>query len=165
MVIFSTNALYAVLSVVFIVISGCFVLFILEVEFLAFILMLLYIGAITVLFLFVVMMTQSNKDKSTRFNTGALVSNSFLIMIFGFKCFHLSFVFNTQIDRSIKLFTFKFLNYSGVDYSFTNTLLLNGDSVIFLSIFTQKYYLFLIVSVILLFSMIGSIVLCSRNNL
>jgi len=91
LVIFSTNALYSILSLAFTVLSTCAILFLLEVEFLSFILILLYTGAITVLFLFVVMMVRLNVDKATEFNIMLSFSNGILFILFLFKCFHFSF--------------------------------------------------------------------------
>lgn len=41
---------------------------------------------------------------------------------------------------------------------------IENDILIFLNIFTQKYFFFLIVGLILLFSMVGSIALCVTIN-
>ena len=62
MVIFCQNSLYSILSLVFTIVGSCYILFSLQVEFLTFLLLLIYIGAITVLFLFVVMMLQLHQD-------------------------------------------------------------------------------------------------------
>ena len=64
MVIFSRNALYSILSLVFLIVTGSCFLLLLEIEFLSFIILLLYIGAISVLFLFVVMMLRLGKTNS-----------------------------------------------------------------------------------------------------
>ena len=64
MVIFSRNALYSILSLVFLIVTGSCFLLLLEIEFLSFIILLLYIGAISALFLFVVMMLQLGKTNS-----------------------------------------------------------------------------------------------------
>lgn len=64
MVIFSSNALYSILSLVFLIVTGSCFLLLLEIEFLSFIILLLYVGAISVLFLFVVMMLQLGKTNS-----------------------------------------------------------------------------------------------------
>lgn len=62
MVIFSSNPIYAVISLIFVILGSSCILFLLKVEFLAFILLLIYIGAISVLFLFVVMLLQVNMN-------------------------------------------------------------------------------------------------------
>ena len=55
-VIFSRDPLYSIISLVCFIVSSCLILFLLKIEFLTFILLLIYIGAISVLFLFIVMM-------------------------------------------------------------------------------------------------------------
>jgi NADH:ubiquinone oxidoreductase subunit 6 (subunit J) len=39
-----------------------------------------------------------------------------------------------------------------------------NDAIIFLSLFTQKFYFFVLVGIILLFAMIGSIALCVKQK-
>ena len=78
--------------------------------------------------------------------------------------FHI-LISNQQQSTAITLFFYQFLNYSSVlNYTSINNLLVSGDSVIFLSIFTQKYFLFILISIILLFAMVGSIVLCIQEK-
>ena len=48
---------------------------------------------------------------------------------------------------------------------YTPLTLLGGDSIIFLNLFTQKYYFFLTVGFILLFAMVGAIALCIRKKI
>jgi len=69
MIIFCRNSLYSIISFIFLIIGSCFILFSLNVEFLIFILLLIYIGAISVLFLFVVMMLHLDEiEKKTTIN-------------------------------------------------------------------------------------------------
>ena len=164
-VVFSSIPFYSILGLIGIILNGCFILFLLRVEFLAFILLLLYIGAIAVLFLFVVMMLQSSTENSQKLNISWISSSGVLYSVFCIKLFYFLFYFNGQLSTAITLFSYQFLNYSSVlNYTSINNLLVSGDSVIFLSIFTQKYFLFILISIILLFAMVGSIVLCIQEK-
>lgn len=165
MVIFSSNVLYSILSLVFLIVTGCFVLLVLEVEFLSFIIMLLYIGAIAVLFLFVVMMLQLNKNNAKQLKMSFLGADGILYLLFGFKCIFFIFYLNQKLSSFISLFSYQFTTFQHEgSYSFVNSLLVGGDSLIFLSLFTQKYYFFVLVGIILLFSMVGSIILCINQT-
>ena len=62
MVIVSRHAVFSLLFLVLSFISSSFVLFLLECEFLALIFMLIYVGAIAVLFLFAIMMLESKSN-------------------------------------------------------------------------------------------------------
>ena len=94
MVSFCRNSLYSIISLVFLIVGCCFILFYLEVEFLTFILLLIYIGALSVLFLFVVMMLkldQSEKQSNSKFTTFS--KNYLLYAILGLKLFCFIFFF------------------------------------------------------------------------
>ena len=164
-VIFSSTPFYSILGLICIILNGCFILFLLRIEFLAFIMLLLYIGAIAVLFLFVVMMLEASTNHSQKLNISCFSSSGILYSVFCIKLFYCLFYFNNQLSTALNLFSYQFLNYSSVlNYTSINNLWISGDSVIFLSVFTQKYFLFVLVSIILLFAMVGSIVLCIQEK-
>ena len=161
MVIFSRNALYSILSLVFLIVTGSCFLLLLEIEFLSFIILLLYIGAISVLFLFVVMMLQLGKTNSKMIQMSFLSADGVLYILFLFKLIFFIFYFNLKISNFISLFSYEFNNFNhNMYYSFSTPLMIGGDSIIFLNLFTQKYLFFILIGIILLFSMVGSIVLC-----
>ena len=58
MVIYAQNPLWSILSFIATIIGSAFILFFLQIEFLTFILLLVYIGAIAIVFLFLVMMLE-----------------------------------------------------------------------------------------------------------
>lgn len=165
MVIFSSNVLNSILSLVFLIVTGGFILIILEIEFLSFIIILLYIGAIAVLFLFVVMMLQLNKNTSKYLKMSFLSSDGVLYLLVGFKIFFFIFYLNQKLTDFVSLFSYQFYTaHYDTNYTFVNFLLVGGDSVLFLGLFSQKYYFFILVGIILLFAMVGSIVLCINKR-
>lgn len=164
MVIFSRNALYSILSLVFLIVTGSCILLLLEVEFLSFVILLLYVGAIAVLFLFVVMMLQLSKPHSKMIQMSFLSADGILYFLFLFKLLFFIFYFNLKLSTFISLFSYSFNIFNSDNYySFSDPLMICGDSIIFIIIFTQKYFFLIIVGLILLFSMIGSIVLCIQD--
>lgn len=72
MVSFCRNSLYSIISLVFLIVGCCFILFYLDVEFLTFILLLIYIGALSVLFLFVVKLLKPKKTLSINIHSISL---------------------------------------------------------------------------------------------
>lgn len=110
-VIFCRNSLYSILSLIIIIVSSCFILFTLKIEFLAFILLLIYIGGILVLFLFVVMMLQLYKDKK-QITTFYLCQNYLIYAFLFIKFIIFIFYFNKIFCSSINLISFEHLKYN-----------------------------------------------------
>jgi NADH-quinone oxidoreductase subunit J len=86
MVIFVQNPVYSVLFLVLSFISASCILFFLECEFLSLLFIIIYVGAIAVLFLFVVMMldvktTNFSKDTVKYFPFGIFVGFAFLFEV------------------------------------------------------------------------------------
>ena len=108
MVVFCSNLLFAVFGLVFIVIFSCCILFLLHVEFLSFIMMLIYVGAMVILFLFVIMMLQLNLvELDTQLLT--VFNSSFLIYFFLIlKCLYFLIIFNKKLSILIYLLSFEF---------------------------------------------------------
>lgn len=166
MVIFCRNSLYSIISLVFLIVGSCFILFTLKVEFLTFILLLIYIGAMSVLFLFVVMMLKLDKlDKQSLLNTYRLSKDYFVYLIISIKLCCFIFYFNKKLCLSLNLFSLEFIRYNN-DMENCHHFVFNSrnDNIIFLSLFSQKFLFFIIVGFTLLFSMIGSIALCLTKN-
>jgi len=86
MVIFSQNSIYSVLFLVLSFVSSSSLLFLLECEYISLIFIIIYVGAIAVLFLFVVMMLDIKtvylaKDSLKYFPFGSFLGVIFLIEI------------------------------------------------------------------------------------
>ena len=154
MVIVSKNTVHAVFFLILDFISvGCLFLMI-GAEFLGMIMLIVYVGAVAVLFLFVVMMLNVAEQKqswfrgkkSTHIPVGLIVSiiilSEVLVVIGGWK--YKANFFST--DSII------------IDTNFSNTHQLGNV------LYTDYIYLFQIAGIILLLSMIGAIVLTYRKR-
>ena len=165
MIIFCRNSLYSIISLVFLIVGSSFILFSLNLEFLIFILLLVYIGAISVLFLFVIMMLQLDKiERKLTFKFD--VSKDFLLcLVLILKFSYFIYFFNMKLCLSLTFFSLEFIQYNKDSDICPHFLFLGkSDSIIFLSLFSQKFYFFIIIGFILIFSMIGSIALCLVKN-
>ncbi len=158
MVIFCRNSLYSILSLVLTIVGSCCILFSLKVEFLSFIIMLIYIGAITVLFLFVVMMLQLHKDSEESLNSFMYTQNSIVYFILCFKILGFIYYFNKKLSSSLTLVSFEFIKDTDILVNFIGSS--NSDTIHFLGLFSVKMVAFIIVGFVLLFSMVGSIAVC-----
>jgi NADH-quinone oxidoreductase subunit J len=163
MVIFCRNSLYSILSLIIIIVSSCFILFSLKIEFLSFLLLLIYVGGIAVLFLFMVIMLQLYKD--TKQTTIFFLSQNYLLCIFlCLKFVVFIYFFNKVFCSSLNLISFEYLKYNKDNNLFFN-IIWNTDTLIFLNLFTTKAFLFFILGFTLLFSMIGSIAICLNQKI
>jgi NADH:ubiquinone oxidoreductase subunit 6 (subunit J) len=158
MVIFCRNSLYSILSLVLIIVGSCCILFSLKVEFLSFIILLIYIGAITVLFLFVVMMLQLHKDSQESLNSFMYTQNSLVYFILCFKILGFIYFFTKKFSSSLSLISFEYIKDKDIMSNFVGHT--GNDTIHFLSLFSVKINIFLIVGFVLLFSMVGSIAVC-----
>jgi NADH:ubiquinone oxidoreductase subunit 6 (subunit J) len=166
LVIFCKNSLFALINLIFLIIGSCTILFYFKIEFLAFILLLIYVGAITILFLFIVMMLQLNEKETTVKESFYLsLNNCFLYVILLIKLSFILFYFNKKLALSMNKFSFEFIKYNTDINLFYKSIFFNSKDInFFLSLFTQKYFFFIIIGIILLFAMIGSISLCLKSK-
>ena len=154
MVIVSKNTVHAVFFLILDFISvGCLFIMI-GAEVLGMIMLIVYVGAVAVLFLFVVMMLNVAEQKqswfrglkSTHIPVGLIVSiiilSEVLVVIGGWK-YKANFISTDTIN---------------IDPSFSNTHQLGSV------LYTDYIYLFQIAGIILLLSMVGAIVLTYRKR-
>jgi NADH-quinone oxidoreductase subunit J len=154
MVIVSKNTIHEVFFLILDFISvGCLFIMI-GAEFLGMIMLIVYVGAVAVLFLFVVMMLNVAEQKqswfrglkSTHIPVGLIVSlvilSEILVVIGGWK-YKANFISTDSII---------------IDSNFSNTHQLGSV------LYTDYIYLFQIAGIILLLSMIGAIVLTYRKR-
>ena len=153
LIITSKNSVHSVLFLVlnFIITTG--ILLILEREFLALSFLIIYVGAISILFLFVIMMldikvVNSTKDLLKYFPVGSLIGIIFFLEIF-------YIIFNTFIKNSYStgFYSNSYTNwFKSIDYVIDITAL--GQII-----YTHFVIQFLLAGIILLLSVIASIIL------
>ena len=158
MVVFSRNTVYSVFFLILVFISISILFIMIGAEFLGMIMLIVYVGAVAVLFLFVVMMlnvsekrnqqtktTGLNKNLSVGFIVGAVIFLELIVVIGGWK-----YKSNFVTLSSINLNTIK-----------SNTHALGNI------LYTDYIHLFQISGIILLVAMIGAITLTfnKRENI
>ena len=151
MVILSRNPVHSVLFLILCFFNSAGIFLILGAEFLAFILVIVYVGAVAVLFLFVVMML----DVEFKSMTSTVISYLPIGMTIGVI---------VLAELMLVLFTWK------RDYSVTDNLSITTDKqysnteIIGLVLYTDNILFFQLAGLILLASMIGAIVLTVNHR-
>lgn len=85
MIVFSQNSIYSVLFLILSFVSSASILFLLECEYIALIFIIIYVGAIAVLFLFVVMMLDIKTVYLAKYSLKYFPLGSFIGIIFLFE--------------------------------------------------------------------------------
>lgn len=147
LVIFSRNTIYSALFLVMTLFSVAGIFLLLEAYFLAAVQVIVYAGAIMVLFLFVIMLL--NLEKETKFFS---FSNPKILLVSFFSIVFLGFIF-TLIAGSVNLLNSGAEIYSG----------LGSVENIGLSLFTKYLLPFEITSLLLLVALVGAVLLSKKS--
>lgn len=161
LVVILPNPIYALICLILVFFNVALFLLSINVHFLAMIYLIIYIGAIAILFLFVIMMfnLRELQQQSAQINDYSFLSTSFVICFLVLSKFYsllvnsiFTFVeYDTYFTEFIKI-KFNSLNYF-LTYQHTDTLLFGT------LLYDYYSYLFLFSGLILLTSMLGAIIL------
>lgn len=151
MVILSRNPVHSVLFLILCFFNSAGIFLILGAEFLAFILVIVYVGAVAVLFLFVVMML----DVEFKSISSTVISYLPIGLTIGVI---------VLAELMLVLFTWK-RDYSAIDnLSITTDTQYSNTEIIGLVLYTDNILFFQLAGLILLASMIGAIVLTVNHR-
>ncbi|MBS92011.1 MAG: NADH:ubiquinone oxidoreductase subunit J [Rickettsiales bacterium] len=159
LVVFSSNPVHAVLFLIFTFFNSAILFLLFNAEFLAMTLIIVYVGAVAVLFLFVVMMLNINDSLMKEGFLKYFPFGLLLISIF-FGELYMIFESNTFFTPSDVKISISDLASSGID----------NTKSIGLFLYTDYFIVFQISGFLLLLAMIGAIVLAHsekqniRNN-
>lgn len=166
LVILVPNPIYALLALIFVFLNTALFLLSMQIQFLAFIYLIIYIGAIAILFLFVIMLfnLRSLKKSDLKIKDFSFLTISFkLYFFFGLKFFMIiALDIWNLIEHSSYINNFTVYNKFDLQYFLTYV---HWDILLFGNLFYTYYvYLFLVSGMILLTAMIGSIVLALSTS-
>jgi NADH-quinone oxidoreductase subunit J len=161
MVIFAQNPVHSILFLILTFCNASFILILIGAEFLGLIFIMVYVGAIAVLFLFVVMML----DIRRRSNEKSLYRDIFLTIVVGFVFIFEMFV---MLENSYTLFDSILTEIQQMGYIHLYYILkfkiLGGIKILGLLLYTEYSYYFFISGLVLLVAMIGAIILTLNKN-
>ena len=158
--ILSKNPIYSIFSLILSILSAAIILLLSKIEFLAYIFIIVYVGAIAVLFLFVIMMLNIKVSQST-------------IVDFSTWEFYCLLLFFPKMMLMVKVVIESYffeINYYSREISEINDLLqinkIYSDVYIFSNLLYDHFaFVFLLSGVVLLISMIGALVITSNKNI
>nr|YP_010316755.1 NADH dehydrogenase subunit 6 [Batrachospermum sp.]UNB13408.1 NADH dehydrogenase subunit 6 [Batrachospermum sp.] len=156
MVICLSNAVHSVLFLITVFCNITGILILLGAEFLAFLLLIVYVGAIAVLFLFVVMMLNI-KIVSSKLNTWPLLVLGLLLFFTFLNQFLISININFEQGNNMFL-TYLWTNWLDKSITQTNTETIGNV------LYTNYSFIFLMSGFLLLIAMVGTIVLTMHQR-
>lgn len=112
MIIFSQNSIYSVLFLVLSFVSSSSILFLLECEYISLIFIIVYVGAIAVLFLFVVMMLDIKTVQLAKYSLKYFPFGSFIGLLF---LFEILLIIPTTFTK-VNLYATSFLSNFDLDW-------------------------------------------------
>jgi NADH:ubiquinone oxidoreductase subunit 6 (subunit J) len=152
------NSIYSIFLLVFTFALSTGLLFLLESEFMALIFIIIYVGAISVLFLFVIIMLDLKTQNSFKNLYKFFPFNNILVFLFLFSIFTVIYNnFNTNYYNNNFLFNFNINWLYKLDYITDLNLL--GQIL-----YTHYVVQFLILGMILLLAVLGAVVLTYNKN-
>ena len=166
-VIMSKNPLNSIISLILVFLNAVIILLAYEADFLAMIFLIVYIGAIAVLFLFVVYMLNIKilelQELNSKYIFGLFFGFVFLLLSFKFYSFTF-FSNDTFLYSNIWVSEFKNYEYE-LDW-LSYSLFFKGDNLFLISLILYNHYyiVLMVLGLILLVAMVGSIILTSQKT-
>ncbi|MEL0246323.1 MAG: NADH-quinone oxidoreductase subunit J [Alphaproteobacteria bacterium] len=153
LVIFSNNAVHSVLFLIFTFFNSAILFLLMNAEFLAMTIVIVYVGAIAVLFLFVVMMLNISESE---IKEGFLKYFPFGLILIAIFITELYLIFNFDsfpVPENVK-----------IDINEIDLIEASNTKLIGLFLYTDYFIIFQISGFILLLAMIGAIVLAKSDE-
>lgn len=153
LVIFSNNAVHSVLFLIFTFFNSAILFLLMNAEFLAMTIVIVYVGAIAVLFLFVVMMLNISESEIKEGFLKYFPFGLILIAIFITELFLIFNFDNFSVPENVK-----------IDINEIDLIEASNTKLIGLFLYTDYFIIFQISGFILLLAMIGAIVLAKSDE-
>ena len=161
-VIFIQDSVQAVFFLIFAFCNAVGLLFLIEAEFIGLLFLVVYVGAIAVLFLFVIIILNLKAEIAFKFQTKNLYVDYYPISIFLVIFFFTNFYFLKKSLLTFKVESFlEEPNYLEWVYQVDN---IQSITIFGQTLYTFYFYYLLISGFVLLVSIIGAIALTSQKN-
>jgi NADH-quinone oxidoreductase subunit J len=158
MVVTTTNAVYSIFFLILVFCNATFLLLLLNVEFLALTLILVYIGAVAVLFLFVVMMLDIKQIDKNEKNIFFFLPINIIIGFIMLISIYLILFKDLTYNLTENIYDFNHFNWFDILTPLSNIELIGQF------LYTFGFFYFIQAGIILLLAMIGAIVLTMQKG-
>lgn len=164
-ILFSINTLVSIFCFIIIIILVALLMLSLHIEYVTYLILLLYLGGILIFFLFTILMLNNEYTQLTTTLSYYSLENM-ILLLFSCKAFFFISYFNSKICFFLE-------NWNSTEYSpmlvvnnyFIKEILKNqGDVISFFSLYTEQFVLIIILAMILLFTMMGVIVITKTKH-
>jgi len=152
------NPIYSIFSLLISIISSVIVLLLSRVEFLAYVFLIVYVGAIAVLFLFVIMMLNIKESKNYAVDYSKWEFMWLVLLV-------------PKFTYIIKLTIEDYLTFAKPQNIFINSeiddsnIYINDIDVFSQLLYTHYFFVFILSSIVLLVSMIGALIITTNKTL
>lgn len=164
-VIYSINTIYSVFFLILVFINFTGLLLIFKIEFISIMLIIIYVGAITVLFLFIIMMLDINLLINKKTNFGYMPIIILISIIFFVETFiTLSNIFTSYHHYMDSWFVKKHNYFTYMDQRMQFDIITNIETIGQV-LYTHFFFFFLIAGLILLIALIGAVTLTKTNKI
>lgn len=163
-ILFSLNTLISIFCFIIVIIITSIFLLQLHIEYLTFLILLLYLGGILIFFLFTSLMLSNEYNSQTK---SSLYSTENIVFIFLFvKIYYWVNLYNFKLCTFLTFNTSNnyYTNYISDNYSYIELLNNQHDVLILNSLYSNKIILLFLLGMILLFTMVGVIVITKEKN-
>ena len=164
----SKNPLNSIISLILVFINAVIILLAYEADFLAMIFLIVYIGAIAVLFLFVVYMLNIKILELQKLNSKYILGLffGFIFLLISFKFYSFLSFSNDSINTYSNIWVSEFKSYDYELNWLSYSLFFIGDNLFLISLILYNHYyiVLMVLGLILLVAMIGSIILTSQKT-
>ena len=159
-IILSINPIHALLFLIFCFINGCGILLIYQVEFISLLFIIIYVGAIAVLFLFAIMLLNLKKIEFNEYII-KYVPLAFIFLIILYLEIS-NFIYTQQTNILISNYITENNNYFiWINHIYNNSNIKTLGQLLYIN---EYYIYFIIISIVLLIAMIGALVLTLREE-
>ncbi len=160
-IIFSLNTLISFVCFIAVILIICLLLLQLQVEYLTYLILLLYLGGIIIFFLFTSLML--NYELSTIKPSIFWSPETLITTLIFFKSFFLLTCLNFKLCYVKSHILMDYFPTFIENFYFMNDLFKNqGDTITLLSLYTEKSILLLVLGLILLYTMMGVIIITRK---
>ena len=146
MVYYSINPVHSILFLILTFVNSSFILILFKIEFLSLLFIIIYVGAIAVLFLFVIMMLNIKKNQTT-----SIINKNYLflvVLVFAFICYKFENLLGSFLIAD------EVIVPAIISIDFLADIYLIGQSL-----YNYHFILVLLAGLILLIAMIGAVIL------